>query len=57
MLPASRVSIFIYETPVFAVVLAFLILNERFSWVFYAGGALVLGGVVVSTITSSVRKP
>ena len=57
MLPASRVSIFIYVTPVFAVVLAFLILNERFSWVFYAGGALVLGGVVVSTITSSVRKP
>jgi drug/metabolite transporter (DMT)-like permease len=51
MLPASRVSIFIYLTPVFAVVLAFLILDERFSWPFYAGGALVLGSVVVSTAT------
>jgi drug/metabolite transporter (DMT)-like permease len=52
ILPASRVSIFIYLTPVFAVVLAFLILNERFSWLFYAGGALVLGSVAVSTVTS-----
>ncbi len=52
MLPASRVSIFIYLTPVFAVVLAFLILDERFSWLFYVGGALVLGSVVVSTATA-----
>ena len=51
MLPASRVSIFIYMTPVFAVILAFLILDERFSWLFYVGGALVLGSVVVSTAT------
>jgi len=51
MLPASRVSIFIYLTPVFAVVLAFLILDERFSWLFYVGGALVLSSVVVSTAT------
>jgi drug/metabolite transporter (DMT)-like permease len=50
-LPASRVSIFIYLTPVFAVVLAFLILDERFSWLFYVGGALVLSSVVVSTAT------
>ena len=49
LLPASRVSIFIYVTPVFAVVLSFLILNERFSWLFYLGGALVLGSVVLST--------
>ena len=57
MLPASRVSIFIYMTPVFAVVLAFLILDERFSWLFYAGGALVLGSVVVSTAAPSAKKP
>jgi drug/metabolite transporter (DMT)-like permease len=55
ILPASRVSIFIYLTPVFAVVLAFLILDERFSWLFYAGGALVLGSVVISTVTSRRR--
>jgi drug/metabolite transporter (DMT)-like permease len=50
MLPASRVSIFIYMTPVFAVTLSFFILNERFSLLFYAGGALVVGSVVASTM-------
>jgi drug/metabolite transporter (DMT)-like permease len=57
MLPASRISIFVYMTPVFAVVLAFLILDERFSWLFYAGGALVLGSVVVSTVAPSAKEP
>jgi drug/metabolite transporter (DMT)-like permease len=52
LLPASRVSIFIYVTPVFAVALAFLILDERFSWLFYVGGVLVLGSVVLSTVGS-----
>jgi drug/metabolite transporter (DMT)-like permease len=47
--PASRASVFIYVTPVLAVVLSFLILGEHFSWLFYLGGALVLGGVAVST--------
>jgi drug/metabolite transporter (DMT)-like permease len=48
-LPASQASTFIYLTPVFAVVLSFLILNERFSWPFYLGGALVLGGIAASS--------
>ncbi len=48
-LPASRASVFVYLTPVFAVILSFLILDERFSWVFYAGAALVLGGVALSS--------
>ncbi len=47
-LPASHASTFIYLTPVFAVILSFLILNERFSWPFYLGGALVLGGIAAS---------
>ncbi len=47
-LPASQASTFIYLTPVFAVILSFLILNERFSWPFYLGGALVLGGIGAS---------
>jgi drug/metabolite transporter (DMT)-like permease len=55
MLPATRVSIFIYVTPVFAVILSFLILDERFSWLFYLGGALVLGSVVLSTVASQRR--
>jgi drug/metabolite transporter (DMT)-like permease len=55
MLPATRVSIFVYVTPVFAVILSFLILDERFSWLFYLGGALVLGSVVLSTVASQHR--
>ena len=55
MLPATRVSIFVYVTPVFAVILSFLILDERFSWLFYLGGALVLGSVVLSTVASQRR--
>ncbi|MGA2762896.1 MAG: DMT family transporter [Spirochaetia bacterium] len=48
-LPASRASAFIYLTPVLAVILSFLILGEHFSWPFYLGGGLVLGGVVISS--------
>jgi drug/metabolite transporter (DMT)-like permease len=55
LLTATRVSIFIYLTPVFAVVLSFLILDERFSWLFYLGGVLVLGSVVLSTVASRRR--
>lgn len=48
-LPASRASVFVYLTPVFAVILSFLILDERFSWLFYVGAALVLAGVGLSS--------
>jgi drug/metabolite transporter (DMT)-like permease len=34
------------------VILSFLILGERFSIVFYIGGALVLGGVALSSVSS-----
>jgi drug/metabolite transporter (DMT)-like permease len=44
-LPASHVSIFIYLSPIFAVVLSLLILRERFAWPFWIGGALVLAGI------------
>ena len=47
---ASHVSIYIYMTPVFAVLLSLLILGERFTWLFWVGGACVLGGIVISTI-------
>ncbi len=48
-LPASRASVFVYLTPVFAVILSFLILDERFSWMFYLGAALVLGGLALAS--------
>lgn len=53
--PASQISIFTYLTPVFAVLLSLIILKEKFSWLFYAGGALILLGIIV-TNTFSARS-
>ncbi len=49
-LPASHVSIYIYITPIFAVVLSLLILKETFSWRFGLGTALVLCGILLTTL-------
>jgi drug/metabolite transporter (DMT)-like permease len=47
-LPASHASIYIYLTPVFAVTLSLIILQERFSWLFWVGGACILGGIIIT---------
>jgi drug/metabolite transporter (DMT)-like permease len=47
-LPASHVSLYIYMAPLFAVFLSFLILHETFGWLFWVGGLLILGGIVLS---------
>lgn len=47
-LPASHVSVYLYMTPLFAVLLSFLILHETFGWLFWIGGLLILGGIVLS---------
>jgi drug/metabolite transporter (DMT)-like permease len=47
-LPASHVSIYIYLTPVFAVILSLIILHERFSRLFWVGGALILAGIIIT---------
>ncbi len=47
-LPASHVSVYIYLTPIFAVILSFIILNERFSWLFWVGCILILGGIFIT---------
>lgn len=52
-LPASHVSVYIYLTPVFAVILSLIILKERFSWLFWVGGALILGGIIITNIINS----
>ena len=44
--PASHASIYTYLTPVFAVILSLIILHERFSWLFWVGGALISGGII-----------
>jgi len=38
--PATQISIYMYLTPVFAVILSLIILKERFSWLFWIGGSL-----------------
>lgn len=48
--PASQISIYIYLTPVFAVILSLIILRERFAWPFWIGGALILAGIVITNI-------
>lgn len=47
-LPVSHVSVYIYITPIFAVILSLIILHERFSWLFWVGGALILGGIFIT---------
>jgi len=47
-MPASRVSVYIYLVPVFAIFLSFLILKETFSWIFWVGVMLILGGIILS---------
>jgi drug/metabolite transporter (DMT)-like permease len=51
--PASQISIYIYLTPVFAVILSLIILHERFSWLFWAGGAFILGGIIITNLFAS----
>lgn len=46
--PASQISIYIYLTPVFAVILSLVILNEKFSWLFWIGSALILTGIIIT---------
>ena len=52
-MPASHVSIYIYMSPVFAVILSLVILKERFSWLFWLGTILVLCGIVISSYFTS----
>lgn len=47
-IPASQASAFVNLIPVFAVILGFLILEERFSTYQYAASLLVLSGVFIS---------
>jgi drug/metabolite transporter (DMT)-like permease len=49
---ASHVSIYIFMTPVFAVILSLLILHERFSWLFWLGGGLVMTGIGITTLSA-----
>jgi len=55
-LPASHVSIYIYMTPIFAVILSLIILKERFSWRFGLGTALVLGGIVLTNLLGGMKR-
>ena len=53
----ARASVFINLTPVFAVALAFLLLNERLEWSMLTGGALVVAGLWLTNRVAVVNKP
>jgi drug/metabolite transporter (DMT)-like permease len=55
-LPASHISIYVYITPIFAVMLSFLILQEVFGWRFWIGGVLILGGIVFSGMSRKEKR-
>ncbi|MFW6138557.1 MAG: DMT family transporter [Spirochaetota bacterium] len=55
-LPASHISVYIYMTPVFAVILSLVILKESLSSNFWIGSFLVLVGIVSSNISSPRLK-
>lgn len=55
-LPVSHASIYIYVTPIFAVILSLIILNERFSWLFWVGGAFILGGIIITNKFASNKS-
>ncbi len=52
---ASEIAVFIYLVPVFAGILSFVILGERFAWRFYFGGVLILTGIFLANF-AGVRK-
>jgi drug/metabolite transporter (DMT)-like permease len=56
-LPLSHISIFVYITPIFAVMLSFLILHEVFGWRFWIGGVLILGGIIITGIYGKDGRP
>lgn len=53
--PASQVAIYIYLTPIFAVIISMIILKESFSWFFWLGGACILGGIIFIN-TLAIRR-
>jgi drug/metabolite transporter (DMT)-like permease len=56
LLPASVISVYVYLTPLFAVALSYLILGERFGWLFWLGATLVLTGVVLADPPAGRRR-
>jgi drug/metabolite transporter (DMT)-like permease len=49
-MPASWVSIYLYLVPVFGVVLSFVILREKFTWIFWLGFFLILSGIIITNL-------
>lgn len=54
--PASQISIYMYLTPVFGVILSMIILDERFSWLFWIGGLLILIGIIITNVAKTKKK-
>ena len=54
---ASRAAIFLYTVPVITIIIGFLWLNELPSLVSLFGGAIILGGVIISNMTKPSTEP
>ena len=54
--PASRVSSFLYLQPVGAFVIAWLWLGQIPTWITLTGGALAIGGVILTTMRGNGLK-
>jgi len=55
-LPVSHISIYIYLTPVFAVLLSIALLKESFAWIFWIGFVLVLAGIMMTNMIKPGKK-
>jgi drug/metabolite transporter (DMT)-like permease len=54
---ASRAAIFLYTVPVMTIVFGFLWLNELPPFISFLGGAVILGGVIISNMTRPSTEP
>lgn len=52
---ASRAAVFMYITPLMAVLLSYLFLGERFSWIFLVGAVLVVSGAYLTVSSEEGR--
>jgi drug/metabolite transporter (DMT)-like permease len=57
MVGANKAGIFIHLMPVFSVILAFLLLGERFEHYHWPGISLIFGGIVLTTSEGGFKTP
>ena len=51
--PASKISVYLYLTPIFSTIIAFFYLNEEITYLFILGGFLVIMGLYIVNINKN----